>query len=150
LGEGCGGRFSVDDERHEGRTVKSRGPDASTLASSWRNRLSPTTVTREPDRRGERDDKPLKPFAQGVPDRFGGPVVTISCAFCFAREAVGAHVASGIPCALSIEGHRVFLKNPGEIRSAGRWSHVIARSESESNPELQFLLDFWIASLRSQ
>jgi hypothetical protein len=37
------------------RTVKSYGPDASTLASSWRQclRIALTTVTRKPDRRGE-------------------------------------------------------------------------------------------------
>src|SRR4029077_3068212 len=44
------------------------------------------------------------PFAQGVPDRFGGPVVTISCAFLFRTRGCGCDRAPGIPCALFIEG----------------------------------------------
>src|ERR1700739_3950192 len=56
---------------------------------------------------GRARNKPLKPFAQGVPDRFGGPVVIISCAFLFRTRGCGCDRAPGIPCALLIEGRRV-------------------------------------------
>jgi hypothetical protein len=45
-------------------------------------------VTKKPDRRRERGIS-RKAIAQGMPDRFGGPVVTNSCAFYFAHEAAG-------------------------------------------------------------
>ena len=37
LGSECGGRVGVEDEQRSMRTAKSCGPDASTLASSWRD-----------------------------------------------------------------------------------------------------------------
>jgi hypothetical protein len=46
------------------------------------------TGARKPDPRGEHEGN-RKTTAQGMPDRFGGPVVTNSCAFYFAHEAAG-------------------------------------------------------------
>jgi hypothetical protein len=42
----------------------------------------PMTVTRKPDRREEHEGN-RKAIAQGMPDCFGEPVVTYSCAFFF-------------------------------------------------------------------
>src|ERR1700731_1907109 len=50
--------------------------------------------------------KPLKPFAQGVPDRSANLWWTYSCAFSFRTRGCGGVRASGIPCALSIQGER--------------------------------------------
>jgi hypothetical protein len=47
------------------------------------------TVTRKPDRREEHEGN-RKTIAQGMPECFGEPVVTNSCAFFFAHEAAGA------------------------------------------------------------
>jgi hypothetical protein len=56
---------------------------------SWRPdagvKLCETFIERRwlksPVHRGEREDKPLKPIAQGMPECFGEPVVTNACAF---------------------------------------------------------------------
>jgi hypothetical protein len=55
VGMGCSGRGSALTNDACSRTVKSCGPDASTLASSWRNSFPPMTVTKKPDRRGEHE-----------------------------------------------------------------------------------------------
>ena len=66
VGAGCGGRFGAFDEWRVRRTAKSCGPDAPTLASSWRRcfalRGDGGKRARSP-RRARR--KPLKPFACG-------------------------------------------------------------------------------------
>jgi hypothetical protein len=51
----------------------------------------------------------VKTIAQGMPARSANLWWTNSCAF-FAREAAGAHVAPGIPCALSFFGGACSLK----------------------------------------
>ena len=81
-------------------------------------------VARKPDSPGRARSKPLKPFAQGMPARCGGPVVTISCAFLFRTRGCGCGQAPGIPCALCFEGH--CRKNPDAIRAAGMRRCVIA------------------------
>jgi hypothetical protein len=43
------------DERANLRTAKSCGPDAPTLASSWRKAFPPATVANKPGHRGERE-----------------------------------------------------------------------------------------------
>jgi hypothetical protein len=91
LGAGCDGRETAHKTNALFlRTTKPRGLDASTLALSWRqcSRIAPVTVTKKPDRRRERGIS-RKAIAQGMPDRFGGPVVTNSCAFYLAHEAAG-------------------------------------------------------------
>jgi hypothetical protein len=54
VGAGCGGRFSRERRTRVKRTAKSRGPDAPTLASSWRDD-PPVMVARKPDHQGERE-----------------------------------------------------------------------------------------------
>jgi len=55
VGTGCGGRGRRCRRERFPRTAKSCGPDASTPASSWRETISPMTVTRKPDHRGEHE-----------------------------------------------------------------------------------------------
>jgi hypothetical protein len=72
------------------RTVKSCGLDASTPALTGDDALHHAgMVTRKPDHQREHEGN-RKTVAQGMPDRFGEPVVVNSCAFYFAREAAGA------------------------------------------------------------
>src|SRR5260370_4226281 len=99
------------------RTAKSCGSDASTPASSFteasrpdRARTKPypeTTVTKEPDRRGEHEVS-RKTIARGMPgllrcDR--GDYARVLYLISHARLRV--HWASGIPCALSSLGETV-------------------------------------------
>jgi hypothetical protein len=51
------------------RTAKSCGPDASTLASSWRSD-PPATVAKESDHRGEHEGN-RKTIARGMPGDSG-------------------------------------------------------------------------------
>jgi hypothetical protein len=51
------------------------------------------TVTKSPITE-ESPKETVKTIAQGMPDRFGLPVVTLLvCFFCFAREAAGVSIA---------------------------------------------------------
>jgi hypothetical protein len=81
---GCDGReVAPQDERGYPRTAKPRGSGASTLASSsWIN--SRTTVARKPDHREERGVS-RKTIAQGMPECFGQPVVTMLVCFHFSH-----------------------------------------------------------------
>src|SRR5271154_2426954 len=49
---------------------------------------------------GRARSKPLKPFAQGMPECFGEPVVTNLRVFYFYTQGCGWALAPGIPCAL--------------------------------------------------
>jgi hypothetical protein len=75
------------------------------------------TVTKSPITE-ESPKETVKTIAQGMPDRFGLPVVTLLvCFFCFAREAAGDR-SPGIPCALYFRGDDV-LQNSGAKSVAG-------------------------------
>jgi len=66
---GCGMRWTLSARRTSAaarRTVKSRGPDASTLASSQQRVPPLATVARKPDHRGDREGN-RKTIAQGMP-----------------------------------------------------------------------------------
>jgi hypothetical protein len=52
------------------RTVKSCGPDASTLAFKFAQETARATVTKKPDRRGEHEGT-RKTIARGMPGVFG-------------------------------------------------------------------------------
>ena len=80
LGAGCDGRGGVARRAAPTRTAKSRGLDASTLASSWRSN-PPAMVARKARSPERARRKPLKPIAQGKPDCFGEPVVTTLVSF---------------------------------------------------------------------
>jgi hypothetical protein len=81
----------------DGEVAWSRYPDADI---KLRGNIREAMVARKPGSPGRARRKPLKPFARGMPDCFGEPVVTNSCAFFVAREATGARERPGIPCAL--------------------------------------------------
>jgi hypothetical protein len=57
------------------------------------------TVTRKPDRRRERGIS-RKAIAQGMPDRFGEPVVYLLVCFLLLRTRLRASQTPGIPCSL--------------------------------------------------
>jgi hypothetical protein len=79
---GCGGRGWRARRVRRSRTAKPRGPDVSTLISSWRqcSSIAPATVTNKPDHRGERGIS-RKTIARGMPECFGVPVVTMLVCF---------------------------------------------------------------------
>jgi hypothetical protein len=79
----------------DGEVVWSSHPDADVKLAEV---FPLAMVARKPGSPRRARRKPLKPFAQGVPDRFGGPVVDLLvCFFCFAREAAGATVHPAFP-----------------------------------------------------
>ena len=95
------------------RTVKSCGPDAPTLASSWRSDLRSDggKQARSP---GRARRKPLKPLRAGMPGEFGGPVVTtLVCYQHTAHEAAGAAGTRHSPRPLLGE---MFMHNSGASR----------------------------------
>jgi hypothetical protein len=67
--------------------------------------LWPATVTKKPDRRRERGIS-RKAIAQGMPDRFGGPVVTNSCAFYFCARGCGRAKRPAFPAPSAVEGRQ--------------------------------------------
>src|SRR5579871_47189 len=89
------------DERCSWRTAKSCGPDASTPASTSQEcfRILRGMVTRKPDHQGEHEAS-RNTIAQGMPDRFGEPVVTLLVRFFHLRARLRVRQAPGIPCAL--------------------------------------------------
>jgi hypothetical protein len=71
LGAGCGGR-ELRFRRWRGqRTAKSCGPDASTLASSWRKFSSAGDGDKKARSPGRARRKPLKPLRAGMPGDSG-------------------------------------------------------------------------------
>jgi hypothetical protein len=71
----------AEDEQRRMRTAKSCGPDAPTLASSWRGVIRVATVANKPGHRGEHEGN-RKTIAQGKPDDPVEPVVLPPCFFC--------------------------------------------------------------------
>jgi hypothetical protein len=110
----------AQDERAGSRTTKPRGLDVSTLASTRDDALHCAgTVTKKPDRRRERGIS-RKAIAQGMPDRFGQPVVTNSCAFYFCARGCGRAKRPAFP-APSLRGNR---QNSGESRRENAESYA--------------------------
>jgi hypothetical protein len=62
-------------------------------------RITLGTVTKKPDHRRERGIS-RKAIAQGMPDRFGGPVVYLLVCFLLLRTRLRASQTPGIPCSL--------------------------------------------------
>jgi hypothetical protein len=71
------------------RTAKSCGPDAPTLASSWRRQLRWRRWQTSPVS-GESTKETVKTIVQGRPGDLGEPVVTNACAFYTTHAAAGA------------------------------------------------------------
>jgi len=95
---------AAQDEWRCRRTAKSCGPGAPTLASSWRKQFRRRRWQESPVT-GESAKETVKTIAQGMPVDAALPVATtLVCFFQFAREAMGASSAPGIPCALLVGG----------------------------------------------
>jgi hypothetical protein len=95
-----GREASATDDALSLRTAKPCGPDAATLVSSaWEASFSGMTVATNPVHRGEHGIS-RKTIAQGMPDPFGEPVVTILACFSLSHARLRVHRAPGIPCAL--------------------------------------------------
>jgi hypothetical protein len=100
LGAGCGGRDGDARRAAPARTAKSCGPDAPTLASSFRGVIpAQATVAKEPGHRGEHEVT-VKTIAQGRPDVSGESVVTILVCFFISHARLRVQRAPGFPCAL--------------------------------------------------
>jgi hypothetical protein len=134
----CGMRWTAllaNDERGQGRTAKSCGPDVSTLTSSWRQCLciALTTVTKRPDHRGEREGN-RKTIAQGM------PVAGFTCSD-FARVLFSLHARLWVLVGtrhslrpLIFEGHRFrsarARSRRGEENSCLRYRGKVQRASS--------------------
>jgi hypothetical protein len=94
------------------RTAKSCGPDAPTLASSWRRRLRRRRWQESPVT-GESTKETVKTIARGMPGDSGVTVVTNSRVFLL-HARLRALRAPGIPCAL-IWGRKV-MQDSGASR----------------------------------
>jgi hypothetical protein len=131
------------------RTAKPCGPDAPTLASSWRRKSSAGDGGKKARSPGRARRKPLTPSRAGMPGDSGATVVTNACVYYSTHAAAGASGTRHSPRP-PFQGGR-FLQQLGRIarRECGVVScrhceersdeviHVAARKE-------------WIASLRSQ
>jgi len=113
-GVGCDGREGRKRRMRSSRTAKSCGSDIPTLISSWRRclRILPATVAKKPVHRGEHGIS-RKTIAQGMPDPFGEPVVTLLACFFISHARLRVHRAPGIPCALSAQTPRVCRDQKG-------------------------------------
>ena len=99
LDAGSGGREACNRRLRVSRTAKSCGPDASTLAPSWRrcSRIAPATETPSPIS-GESMKEAVKPSRRECRNVSGEPVAH-TCVFFFTQD-YGRAGAPGIPCAL--------------------------------------------------
>ena len=103
------------------RTAKSCGPDAPTLASSFAGSFPvQATVAKEPGHRGEHEVT-VKTIAQGRPDVFGEPVVTVLVCFFISHARLRVHRAPGFPCALCFESDH-FSGTTRARGVAGKWT----------------------------
>jgi hypothetical protein len=113
--------------------------------------ISPTTMTRKPDHRGERENKPLKPLRAGMPGDPGATVVTNACAFYFCARGCGCNGHPAFPTPSLGES---FMHNPGASRRGiakvyVNYSDVIARSESD-DPDRFRVAAYGLLRLRLQ
>ena len=88
---GCGGRGGALDETRLSRTVKSCGPDAPMLASSWREVILANDGGNKAGHRGKREVS-RKPIAQGKPECFRWTCMLVCAIFLhkLAHEIAGA------------------------------------------------------------
>ena len=114
---GCDGRGRAARRAARSRTVKPCGPGTPMLVlSKWRM-IHLRRWQKSPVHRGEHGVS-RKAIAQGVPDRFGQPVVTmLVCFFVFANEAAGAASARHSLRPPFHEGHG-FSQSSGAICAA--------------------------------
>jgi len=106
------------------RTAKPCGPGAPMQVPSLSN----------PNERGDGDNKARshrgdhgisrKTIAQGMPECFGEPVVTNSCAFFHCMRGCGCITHPAFPAPSSFEGQR-FVQHSGTIGVTGMRSYVL-------------------------
>jgi hypothetical protein len=112
------------DESINSWTVKSCGPDATTLASSLREATRKRWWQTSPVTR-ESTKEPVKTIVQGRPGDLGVlAVTTLVCFFIFTHEAAGASQAPGFPCALCFLEGRRYKHAPGANASRERTRHA--------------------------
>jgi hypothetical protein len=105
------------DECTDKRTAKSCGPDIPTLISSLRGDDLAGDGDNKPGSPGRARRKPLKPFAQGRPERIRRTCGDFACVFFFfTRKAAGAIDAPGFPCALRFREGQCFGITRAEFR----------------------------------
>ena len=91
------------------RTAKSCGPDAPTLASSWRRQLRRRRWQTSPVT-GESSKETVKTIAQGRPGVSGEPVVTNSCAFYLCTRGRGCNGHPAFPAPSEFRRRNVLAK----------------------------------------
>jgi hypothetical protein len=108
------------------RTAKPCGPDAPTLASSWRKRFRRRRWQTSPVT-GESTEETVKTIARGMPGDPGVTVVTNARAFYHTTRGCGRTRRPAFP-APSLERAEGFQQNSGESRReiADAFSDVIA------------------------
>ena len=118
LGAGCDGRFGDARRAALVRTAKPCGPDAPTLASSWRSDPQ-AMVAIKPGHQGEHgiSRKPLRREGRNVRRTCGDDARALFCL----RARLRVHRAPGFPCALSfsraISGSTRALSRRGRVES---------------------------------
>src|SRR5437879_4991989 len=100
--------LASQDERGLRRTAKPCGPDAPTLASSWRSDPQ-AMVARKPGHQGERVIS-RRTIAQGRPECSANLWRLRSCAFLFACEAAGAASTRAFPAPSIFRGTKAFAR----------------------------------------
>src|SRR5437763_2630497 len=121
-GAGCGGREAArKTNARASRTAESCGPDAPTLASSWRKyfrwrqwQQSPVT--------GESAKETVKTTARGMPGVTGVTVVTMLVCFFILHARLRAHRAPGIPAPSDVSDGRTYSKT--RAHAARSWRCV--------------------------
>ncbi len=109
----------------DGKAVWSRHPDAGVkLATMLTHRAGDGGKKARFTR--ESAEETVKTNRAGNAGCFRRPAVTNLRAFCFAREAAGAHGAPGIPCALRVKGQEL-TRNFARIFAARARSCVCGR-----------------------
>jgi hypothetical protein len=121
----------AQDERAESRTAKSCGSDTPTLVSSWRRCLRIVACDGGKKARSQRRArrKPLKPFAQGMSECFGGPVVTTLVCFLFLHTRLRVRMTR--PAFPVPSSSRAILGKTRARHAAGTKNRVIARRRTE-------------------
>jgi hypothetical protein len=90
----------------------------------------------------------VKTIAQGKPDQFGEPVVTMLVCFLFSHARLRVHWAPGFPCALCFQRRRKICTTRAHFAPRDRgftWSNVIASEAKKSILSLRRDMDCFAA-----
>ena len=135
---GCGMRWTPcrAGRARSGRTVKSCGPDLSTLRSSWRRcfGIARTTVTRSPIA-GESTKQAVKTNRAGNAGMFGEPVVTDLRASIFLHAELRVSSTTRHSLRPLFSGGDEFRDGPGAFASREGRPASLRGVKRRSNPE---------------